>query len=189
MSLQKKLPMRDASEDILSKSKYPNDNAVIDTAVSCDGNWHKRGYSPLNGVDMVISMDNLKILDIEPMTRTCKSCLLHEKLKTSDPKRFQEWKVTHVCKTNHIGSNMEPEGAKRIWERSIRKNKLRYTEFYRDRDSKSFLAVKETYKGTKIKKLENVGNVQKRVGFRLSNLKENFKGLSGKGKVTNAMID
>ena len=105
---------RDASEDILSKSKYPNDNAVIDTVVSCDGNWHKGGYSPLNGVDMVISMDNLKILDIEPMTRTCKSCLLHEKLKTSEPKRFQEWKVTHVCKTNHIGSNMEPEGAKRI---------------------------------------------------------------------------
>ena len=146
--------------------------------------WHKRGYSPLNGVVMVISMDNLKILDIEPMTGTCKSCLLHEKLKTSDPKHVQEWKVTHVCKTNHIGSNMEPGGAKRIWERSIRKNKLRYTEFNGDGDSKSFLAVKETYKGTKIKKLENVGNVQKRVGCRLSNLKENFKGLSGKGKVT-----
>ena len=136
-------------------------------------------------------MDNVKSLDIEPMTRTCESCLLHEKLKTSDPKRFEEWKARHVCKTNHIGttSNMEPEGPKRIWERSIRKNKLRYTEFYRDRDSKSFLAVKETYKGTKIKKLECVGHVQKRMGCRLRNLKRNVKGLSGKGKVTNAMID
>ena len=124
------------------------------------------------------------------MTRTCKSCLLHEKLKTSDPKHFG-WKLTHVCKINHIGTagNMEPEGAKRIWERSIRKNKLRYTEFYEDGDSKSFLAVKETYKGTKVKKLECVGHVQKRVGCRLCHLKKNVEGLSGKGKLTNTMID
>ena len=46
------------------------------TAVSCDGSWKKRGYSySLNGVVTVISMDNGKILDVEPMTRTCKSCL------------------------------------------------------------------------------------------------------------------
>ena len=51
------------------------------------------------------------------------------------------------------------------------------------------LAVKETYKGTKIKKLECVGHVQKRVGCRSSNLKKNVKGLSGKGNLTNAMID
>ena len=78
--------MTDVSENLLSKSKGPNHDTVIDT-VSCDGSWQKRGYSSLNGVVTVISMDNGKILDIEPMTRTCKSCLLHEKLKTSDPKR------------------------------------------------------------------------------------------------------
>ena len=50
------------------------------------------------------------------MTRTCISCLLHLKLKTSDSKRFDEWKVTHVCKINHIrtASSMEPEGAKKF---------------------------------------------------------------------------
>ena len=131
--------MRDALEHPLSKSKDPNDDTVIDTAVSCDGSWQKRGYSSLNYVVTVISMDNGEILDIEPLTRTCKSCLLHEKLKTSDPKRFKEWKI------NHIGtaSNMEPEGTKITWERTIRKNKLRYTEFYGDGDSTSFLAVKD----------------------------------------------
>ena len=36
--------MRDASEDLLSKIKDPNEDAVIDTAVSCDGSWQKRGY-------------------------------------------------------------------------------------------------------------------------------------------------
>ena len=71
--------MRNASEDLLFKSKDPNEDTVIETAVSCDGSWQKRGYSSLNGVIMVISMDNGKILDIEPMAQTCKSCLLHEK--------------------------------------------------------------------------------------------------------------
>ena len=116
------------------------------------------------------------------MTRTCKSSLLHKKLKNSDSKRFEEWKLTHVCKMNHIGtaSNMDPEGAKRIWERSIRKNKLRYTEFYGDGDRKSFLAVKETYKGKKITKLECVGHAQKRVGYRLLNLKKILKDFQGR---------
>ena len=93
----------------------------------------------MNGV-----VTNGKILDIVPMTRI-KSCLLHEKLETSDPNCFEEWKLKHVCKINHIGiaSNMEPEGAKRIWERYIRKSKLRYTEFYGDGGSKSFLAVRD----------------------------------------------
>ena len=54
----------------------------------------------------------------------------------------------------------------------IRKKKLHYTEFYGDGDSKMFLAVKETYKGTKIKKWECLGHVQKRVGFHLRNLKK-----------------
>ena len=115
-------------------------------------------------------MDNGKILDVEPMTRTCKSCLLHEKLKTSDPKHLEEWKLAHVCKINHIGTagNMEPEGAKRIWKRSIRKNKLHYTEFYGDGDSKSFLAVKETYKGTKVKKVRMCRTCSKESGLSLT---------------------
>ena len=47
--------MRDASEDLLSKCKDPNDDTVGDTAVYCDGSWQKRGYSSLNGVVTVIS--------------------------------------------------------------------------------------------------------------------------------------
>ena len=90
--------MKDASEDPPSKSKDPNDDTVIDAAVSCHSSWQKRGHSSLNGVVTVISIDNGKILDIEPMTRTCKSYLLHEKLKTSNPKRLEEWKLTYVCK-------------------------------------------------------------------------------------------
>ena len=46
--------------------------------------------------------------------------------KKTDFLAFEEWKTSHVCKLNHSGSagNMEPVGAKRIWERSLQKNKL-----------------------------------------------------------------
>ena len=45
--------------------------------------------------------------------------------------------MSHVCKLNHSGSavNMEPVGAKHIWERSLQKNKLRYTSLYGDGDN------------------------------------------------------
>ena len=59
---------------------------------------------------------------------------------------------------------MEPAGAKRIWEHSLQKNKLRYTLFYGDGDSKSFSTIKNTCPGITIQNLEYVGHVQKRVG-------------------------
>ena len=69
--------------------------------------------------------------------------------KKHDPLSFEEWKMSHFCKLNHSGSagNMKPVGAKRIWERSLQKNKLRYTSFYGEGDSKSFSTIKNTYPG------------------------------------------
>ena len=129
--------MRDASEDVLSKSKDPNDDTVIDTAVSCDGSRQKKGYSSLNGVIMVMSMDNGKILDIEPMTWTCKSCLLHEKLKNSHPKRFVEPKLTHVCKINHVGTS-------RRWDQ---KELIKYLgEIYQEKKSYVTLSSMEGWR-------------------------------------------
>lgn len=73
--------IRENSEDLLFKSKNTNDDTVIHTIVSCDGGWHKSGYSSLDSVATVISMDNGKFFDTEPMARICKSCLLHAKLR------------------------------------------------------------------------------------------------------------
>ena len=129
--------MRDASQDFLSKSKDPNDDTVIDTAVSCDGSRQKKGYSSLNGVILVMSMDNGKILDIEPMTWTCKSCLLHEKLKNSHPKRFVEPKLTHVCKINHVGTS-------RRWDQ---KELIKYLgEIYQEKKSYVTLSSMEGWR-------------------------------------------
>ena len=157
-------------------------DAIKDVEVSLDGTWQHRGYSSLNGVVTVISIKNGKALDIEPMSRACEACVLKEPFKKTDPLAFEEWKTSHVCKLNHSGSagNMEPVGAKRIWERSLQKNKSWYTSFYDDSDSKSYAAIKNTYPGITVQKLECVGNAQKRVGFRLRNLKNKKKIFRGK---------
>ena len=39
--------IRDCLKDLRSKSKDPNNDTVIDTALSCECNWQKRGYSML----------------------------------------------------------------------------------------------------------------------------------------------
>ena len=49
---------------------------VIDTAVSVDGTWQRRGFTSLNGIVTAISVDTGKILDCEIMSRNCKACNL-----------------------------------------------------------------------------------------------------------------
>ena len=107
------------------------------------------------------------------------------------PPGIKGLKESHTCGSNYSGSapNMEATGAKRIFERSKQKNILRYSEFYGDGDSKSFPTIEYTYPEKRSLKRECIGHVQKRVGTRLRKLKKNIKGLGGKGKLTEALID
>ena len=182
--------MKDAANE-LKRDIGANEDMIVDTGVSCDGTWQRRGYSSLNGVTTIISMENGKVLDVEPMVRTCKACKLHEKLKESAPLEYDMWKASHRCPMDYTGSapSMECVGAKRIFQRSLERNGLRYTEFYGDGDSKSYSTVKEIYPGITVKKFECVGHIQKRVGTRLRKLKQANKGLGGKGKLTVSIID
>ncbi|GFW48965.1 uncharacterized protein TNCV_3901631 [Trichonephila clavipes] len=145
--------------------------------VSVDGSWQRRGHMSLNGCVSVISIDTGKILDLEVMTQYCKMCELNVKRE-------------HVC-SNYKGSsgNMEAVGAFRIFERSLIKRDLQYTEYYGDGDSKGFLQVKDIYGENSVTKLECIGHIQKRVGSRLRKLKKNTTGLGGKGKLTDKFID
>ena len=60
--------------------------------------------------------------------------------------------------------------------RSIEKNKVRYTEYYGDGDTKAFSAVANVYGDEdKVKKLECIGHIQKRVGSRLRKLKKMYQ--------------
>ncbi|GBO02244.1 hypothetical protein AVEN_236347-1 [Araneus ventricosus] len=114
----------------------------------------------LNGCVSVISIDTGKILDLEVMTQYCKMCEMNIK-------------CDHEC-PNYKGSsgNMESVGAFRIFERSVMKRELQYTEYYGDGDSKAFLKVKDIYGEDTFTKLECIGHVQKRVGSRLRKLKK-----------------
>ena len=91
-----------------------------------------------------------------------KGCNFEEKLRTKDPEAYDIWKSARICKLNYKESvgNVEHVGAQRMWNRSVKKNKLRYTEFYGDGDIKSFSTVKNTYADIEVKKIECVGDVQ-----------------------------
>ena len=142
----------------------------------------------------VISMENGKVSDVEPLSKVCKTCKKHE--DDSDATEHELWKANHQpkCKANYTGSSpaMEPEGARRIFNHSVSTHNLQYTEFYGHGDSKSFSAVEDIYKkdyGKVVQKKKCVGHVQKRLGTALRKLKKEAKGLGGKGKLTDSMID
>lgn len=186
--------MEEAVDEIREKrrGKDGDNEDVIDIAISQDGTWQLRGYSSLIGCVAAIAMDNGKVVDVEPMTRFCRGCTHLLKYKTTDPAKYDNWKVKHKCHFNYKGSagGMEVTGAVRIFNRSIKKRKVRYTTFYVDGDSKAHEHVKDTYPGRKVKKgLQCVGHVQKRVGSRLFALKKRVRGLGGRGKLTKNIID
>ena len=62
-------------------------------------------------------------------------------------------------------------------------------KFLGDGGSKGFPAVEDIYEGINVEKLECIGHVQKRLGNRLRNLKKNVKGLGGRGRLTDNIID
>ena len=89
---------------------------------------------------------------------------------------------SHECSINHYGSagSMEAKGVVECFSTSAEKYNLQYTEYLGDGDSKSYKEVCEADPyGKPIKKLEFIGHIQKQVGRKLRNLKDNglFKDL------------
>jgi hypothetical protein len=140
-------------------------------------------------------MDTGKVVDVEVLSKFCKLCKVHE--DDDDTPKNNAWKIDHKskCKTHYEESApaMEPEGTRRIFVRSVDRNKLRYTEYFGDGDSKSHGVVQNVYNsgadGVPVVKKECVGHVQKRVGTALRKLRKENKGMGGKGKLTDKMID
>ena len=159
-----------------------------DVGVSVDGTWQKRGFASLNGVVVAISTTNRNILDVEAMSRYCNVCASKNDLKRTNRDEYEAWKLLHKpdCKADYEGSapNMESTGALRIFERSVKKHGLRFTNFYGDGDSKSFKTVENVYPGISVETFECIGHYQKRVGNRLRKLRSKTKGLGGKNKTT-----
>ena len=147
-----------AKESMKNAAKELKTEDIDECGVSVDGSWQKRGYTSLNGCVTAISIDSRKILDIEPMSRHCKGCEVHNNLDRESNK-YKLWKENHTnCKINFKGSApaMEPEGAERIFKRLVQKHGLYYTKYYGDGDSKSFQRVENVYKDDQklVEKLE-----------------------------------
>ncbi|XP_077550765.1 uncharacterized protein LOC144164042 [Haemaphysalis longicornis] len=159
--------------------------------VSGDGTWQKRGHSSLNGCVSVISVDTGKVVDVEALSSSCKSCRTKSKLNLQSSE-YQKWTANHTsCQANHEESagTMETVGLYRIFERSETTRSLRYLQYHGNEDTKSHLTVKDMYGKNSVQKLECTGHVQKRVGCRLRKLKKTVRGLGGKGNITDALTD
>jgi hypothetical protein len=147
----------------------------------------------MNGCVTTLSIDTGKCLDAAVLSKVCRGCQRHK--NSDDPKEKLVWEAEHKdeCKANYSGSSasMETVGVKKIFGRSQEKYKLQYTEYFGDGDSKGFSEVQDIYskESVKVVKKECVGHVQKRVGTALRKLKKENKGLGGKGKLTDALID
>ena len=96
--------MQEAALEIYNKTYDDNcDDNIVDTGISVDGTWNKRGLTSLNGAVAAISIETGRIFDVEAMTRYCLRCINIEKFR-ENADLYEHLKLDHVCKSNHEGS-------------------------------------------------------------------------------------
>ncbi|XP_070579632.1 uncharacterized protein [Ptychodera flava] len=174
---------------------------TMNIGVSVDGAWISRGFNSLYGFVSVISIDTGKVLDKHFLSSKCRECDKWEG-KAKD-REYVAWFIEHEpnCQINHEGSakSMEEAGARVLFERSLQKYNVRYTQYIGDGDSSAYAAVKYTYQNENItvEKQDCVGHIQKRMGTHLRKLVEEHKGkkledgraLTGRNRLTNHLIN
>ena len=110
-----------------------------DIGISFDGTWQKKGHSSLNGVADAISVTTGKVSDVEVLSRHCKGCSDHAKLKDKKNDEYESWKFNHEekCQLNHNGSasSMKSAAAVNVFSRSVQSYGLRYVKYFGDGDS------------------------------------------------------
>ena len=153
-----------------------NDDLVCNIAVSCNGTWQNRGYSSLNGVVSLISVETEKVIDYSVLAKKCAQCTAWESRRgTEDFDNFMSFHIEE-CLINHQGSAgaMESKGIVECFGSSLDKYNLRYTEYLGDGDTKSYhdIVNSKPYDDIPVMKLECI-NIQKRVGARLLKTRKN----------------
>ena len=131
----------------------------------------------------------------------CDACNSWEHKKKTEPEKYDNFMNTHECSINHVGSagSIEASGLKGFFMTSVETNKLRYTNYIGDGESKSYNDIfqADPYEGTGVNKLECIGHIQKHVGTRLRKLKSantktvlsDGKKLSGERRLTENFIN
>ena len=80
-----------------------SDDEITDVSISCDGTWQKRGFTSLNGAVIIMSTDTGKVLDVEVMSRYCNTCVIHEKLRLTDPAKYEQYQLSHEWHKHNFG--------------------------------------------------------------------------------------
>ncbi|XP_077490729.1 uncharacterized protein LOC144101435 [Amblyomma americanum] len=175
--------------ELYSELRFGNPGNI---AVSYDGTWMTRGHTSHIGVGTVIELFTGLVLDYVVLCNFCAGC---ERGPKPDEPSYQAWRADHLCQKNteKKAGEMEVEAALILFERSLKKNGLRYTTMLSDGDSRAFLALQEAdvYGYVKVEKEDCINHVKKRMGTALRNLIAKQKGtenLGGKGKLTGSMI-
>ena len=149
----------------------------------------------------VIAADTGKCLDYRVLSKHCDACNSWEHKKKTEPERFDNFMATPECSINHVGSaeSMEASCLKECFMTFVETNKLRYTNYIGDGNSKSYNHIfqADPYGGIGVNKLECIGHIQKRLGIRLRKLKSantktvlsDGKKLCGQGCLTERFIN
>ena len=72
-----------------------------DVGVSVDGTWQRKSLSSTLGVVTAIFIDNRKVLDVAILSKSCKGYTSMKKMASSDPARYEIWKLSHNCNLNY----------------------------------------------------------------------------------------
>ena len=94
------LSMKNAADELQRDSLQ-----IVDIGVTVDGTWQRRGYTSMNDdVVVAMSVDSGKVLDIEVLSRFCKSCSSMGRILKDDPQKLEEWLGTHKesCHVNYL---------------------------------------------------------------------------------------
>ena len=123
----------------------------------------------------------LLCIDVEVLSKACHGCQKIETENDKNTKAIREAEHPRKYKANFQGSALALETEELL--------SLQYTEFFGDGDSKAYLRVENFYDNVHVEKKECEEHVQKTVGTALRKLKKKNKGLGGKRKLTDAMLD
>ena len=179
-----KISMSEAADQLHKKvdSEPSPEPKAVNVPISFDSSWKTRGFYSNIGFGAAISTSSKKVLDYEILSRLCEKCSIWTEDKQKDkPSEYEKWLERHKpnCNRNYTGSSqaMEPEAAQRIWGRSLERNRLVYSVFVGDGDSKAFQRVTtlNPYPLVKVQKEECLTHVAKRLKKNLKKIKPSTK--------------
>ncbi|KAJ8881150.1 hypothetical protein PR048_017623 [Dryococelus australis] len=157
-----------ASMEIAAEEAIQLNDGDKNIPVAFGGTWQKRGHTSKKSAATVTNKcrfwEGVRLRSADK--KNCFKC----NFPTEEHNYDKNYEGTSGC--------MEAAAAVNIWNRSEKDRNVCYTEFLGDRDSKAHKRVVEEnpYKKKKIKKIERVGHVQKRMGIRLTKLKQSLSG-------------